>query len=168
MPASDPNREFTSADELRAHYKAVRARLDAVREPPPKPGPRIVLVRDEDVADRLKQAEQNRRAAEAETLFLRCKDELSATMRGAMKRPPVVALIRQFAAEHGVAYEALVGPVRTQPLVGLRQECMARVKDAYPNISLPELGRRFGGRDHTTVLHALRQVAKRRAAVGGA
>lgn len=31
------------------------------------------------------------------------------------------------------------------------------------NISLPEIGRRFGGRDHTTVLHGLRKVESRMA-----
>lgn len=30
--------------------------------------------------------------------------------------------------------------------------------------SFPELGRRFGGRDHTTILHAIREVERRTAA----
>jgi chromosomal replication initiator protein len=41
-----------------------------------------------------------------------------------------------------------------------RQMAMAMVRE-FTRFSLPEIGRRFGGRDHTTVIYALRAVAKR-------
>ena len=42
-----------------------------------------------------------------------------------------------------------------------RQVAMALAKE-LTQMSLPEIGSNFGGRDHTTVLHACRQVAKLR------
>jgi chromosomal replication initiator protein len=38
-----------------------------------------------------------------------------------------------------------------------RQVAMYLAKTLTPR-SLPEIGRRFGGRDHTTVLHAVRKI----------
>jgi chromosomal replication initiator protein len=38
-----------------------------------------------------------------------------------------------------------------------RQIAMYLAKALTPR-SLPEIGRRFGGRDHTTVLHAVRKI----------
>ena len=39
-----------------------------------------------------------------------------------------------------------------------RQMAMTLAKELTP-MSLPEIGQNFGGRDHTTVLHACRQIA---------
>jgi chromosomal replication initiator protein len=46
---------------------------------------------------------------------------------------------------------------RTRIIVKPRQIAMYLAKTMTPR-SLPEIGRRFGGRDHTTVLHAVRKV----------
>ena len=46
---------------------------------------------------------------------------------------------------------------RTRALVRPRQMAMSLTKE-LTNMSLPEIGQAFGGRDHTTVLHACRQV----------
>ncbi len=46
---------------------------------------------------------------------------------------------------------------RTRSVVHPRQIAMYLAKSMTPR-SLPEIGRRFGGRDHTTVLHAVRKI----------
>ena len=50
---------------------------------------------------------------------------------------------------------------RTRNLARPRQMAMAIAKE-LTNHSLPEIGDAFGGRDHTTVLHAIRTIAKLR------
>ena len=51
----------------------------------------------------------------------------------------------------------LLSSRRTANVVRPRQIAMYLAKMLTPR-SLPEIGRRFGGRDHTTVLHAVRKI----------
>jgi chromosomal replication initiator protein len=46
---------------------------------------------------------------------------------------------------------------RTRLLARPRQMAMALAKE-LTHLSLPDIGEAFGGRDHTTVLHACRKV----------
>lgn len=46
---------------------------------------------------------------------------------------------------------------RSRSVARPRQVAMALAKE-LTNHSLPEIGERFGGRDHTTVLHACRKI----------
>ncbi|PVZ68228.1 chromosomal replication initiator protein DnaA [Pelagibaculum spongiae] len=55
----------------------------------------------------------------------------------------------------------LLSKRRTRSIARPRQVAMALAKE-LTNHSLPELGRAFGGRDHTTVLHACRKVKELR------
>lgn len=50
---------------------------------------------------------------------------------------------------------------RAREVARPRQVAMYLSKQLTPR-SLPEIGRRFGGRDHTTVIHAVRQIEKLR------
>ena len=50
---------------------------------------------------------------------------------------------------------------RAREVARPRQIAMYLAKQLTPR-SLPEIGRRFGGRDHTTVIHAVRQIEKLR------
>ncbi|MGH2826070.1 MAG: chromosomal replication initiator protein DnaA [Actinomycetota bacterium] len=48
---------------------------------------------------------------------------------------------------------------RSRPLVGARQMAMYLCRE-LTDLSLPEIGRRFGGRDHSTVLHANNKIRR--------
>jgi chromosomal replication initiator protein len=60
----------------------------------------------------------------------------------------------------------LVSKRRTRSVARPRQIAMALAKE-LTNHSLPEIGEAFGGRDHTTVLHACKKVAELRGQDGG-
>ena len=58
---------------------------------------------------------------------------------------------------YGLQMKDLLGKKRTRSLARPRQVAMAMTKELTEH-SLPEIGDAFGGRDHTTVLHACRQI----------
>ncbi|MEJ8572667.1 chromosomal replication initiator protein DnaA [Microbaculum marinum] len=64
---------------------------------------------------------------------------------------------RVVAGHYQVSRSDLVSSRRTRAIVVPRQIAMYLAKVLTPR-SLPEIGRRFGNRDHTTVLHAVRKI----------
>jgi chromosomal replication initiator protein len=66
------------------------------------------------------------------------------------------------AAFYNVGLLDLRSQRRTQPVTFYRQVAMYLAKELTTH-SLPAIGRQFGGRDHTTVLHAWRKIAPLRA-----
>lgn len=70
------------------------------------------------------------------------------------------SLIMQQSAEYyGVSIQDLCSPSRTRTLVLPRQVAMYLCRE-LTSTSLPDIGKHFGGRDHTTVMHAERKIAK--------
>lgn len=57
----------------------------------------------------------------------------------------------------GVSIADLEGPSRRQPLARARQVAMYVCRE-LTDLSLPKIGKLFGGRDHTTVLHGVNTV----------
>ena len=51
----------------------------------------------------------------------------------------------------------MIGPKRVRTFARPRQIAMYLAKQLTSR-SLPEIGRRFGGRDHTTVMHGVRKI----------
>ncbi|MGH2829112.1 MAG: chromosomal replication initiator protein DnaA, partial [Actinomycetota bacterium] len=65
----------------------------------------------------------------------------------------VDAIIAECASFFSIAREHLIGPSRSRHLVHARQVAMYLCRELTP-LSLPKIGEAFGGRDHTTVMHA--------------
>lgn len=79
-------------------------------------------------------------------------------MHQKIETPREIAMrdIRVIAELHGVKAEDVVGPSRKKHLIPARFEAMAHMRQVH-GWSLPRIGRLFGGRDHTTVLYAIRR-----------
>lgn len=72
-----------------------------------------------------------------------------------------IAMVKAMCEKLGVSYEAVCGSGRSRGLVLARQIMMAVLKDAT-NMSLAEIGRVCGDRNHATVLYAIAQIEKQK------
>ncbi len=70
--------------------------------------------------------------------------------------PNIMAVVAEF---FGVTIEELCGPAKTKHLAQARQIAMYLCRE-LTDLSLPRIGQAFGGRDHTTVMHAERKIRK--------
>jgi chromosomal replication initiation ATPase DnaA len=74
--------------------------------------------------------------------------------------PSWKTILDQVADKHGVKVHDILSARRAQPLAKVRFEAMYRMK-TETLMSYPEIGRRLGGRHHSTVMHGVAQHAKR-------
>ena len=78
-------------------------------------------------------------------------------LRGAEKRITVDDIQKAAAEHYGMKQADLISERRNRAVARPRQAAMWLAKSLTTR-SLPDIGRRFGGRDHTTVLHAVRRI----------
>ena len=71
-------------------------------------------------------------------------------------------LVRNMCEKLAVSYDAVCGAGRSRSLVLARQIMMVVLKNVT-GLSLNEIGNFVGGRDHATVLYAIRQIEKQQA-----
>lgn len=89
-------------------------------------------------------------------------EEVLGDMFRASQRRITIDEIQKRVSEHFRIRQAeMVSARRAREVARPRQIAMYLAKQLTPR-SLPEIGRRFGGRDHTTVIHAVRQIERLR------
>ena len=89
------------------------------------------------------------------------QDVLRDLLRANARKTTIDEIQRQVAEHYHIKISDMLSARRTRSVAVPRQVAMYLAKELTTR-SLPEIGRKFGGRDHTTVLHATRKIAQQR------
>ncbi|MFC6688263.1 chromosomal replication initiator protein DnaA [Jhaorihella thermophila] len=85
------------------------------------------------------------------------QDCLADVLRASDRKITVEEIQRKVAEYYNIRLSDIIGPKRLRSYARPRQVAMYLCKQLTSR-SLPEIGRRFGGRDHTTVMHGVRRI----------
>ena len=107
------------------------------------------------------------KALELERFVVEIEDELeeiAITVIAAVDtlswRPTIEIINEVLAKFPGITWADLKGARRTRNIILPRHLAMHAVYSERKNMSLPMIGKLFGGRDHTTILSAVRKVER--------
>jgi chromosomal replication initiator protein len=89
------------------------------------------------------------------------EDVLAEMFRASRRRITIDEIQRRVSDHYKIRQAEMVSARRAREVARPRQVAMYLAKQLTPR-SLPEIGRKFGGRDHTTVIHAVRQIERLR------
>ena len=87
------------------------------------------------------------------------QDVLHDVLRAHDRRLTIEEIQKKVAEHYNIRLSDMSSPRRARNVARPRQVAMYLAKQLTTR-SLPEIGRRFGGRDHTTVMHAVSRVAE--------
>jgi chromosomal replication initiator protein len=85
------------------------------------------------------------------------QDCLADILRSSDRKLSIEEIQRKVAEHYNIRLSDMIGPKRLRTIARPRQVAMYLAKQLTPR-SLPEIGRRFGGRDHTTIMHGVRKI----------
>ena len=89
-------------------------------------------------------------------------DCLADILRASDRKITIEEIQRKVSEHFNIRLSDLVGPKRLRSYARPRQIAMYLAKH-MTNRSLPEIGRRFGGRDHTTIMHGVKRIEELKA-----
>ncbi|MDA7966931.1 chromosomal replication initiator protein DnaA [Ruegeria sp.] len=85
------------------------------------------------------------------------QDCLADVLRASDRKITVEEIQRKVSDYYNIRLSDIIGPKRLRSYARPRQVAMYLCKQLTSR-SLPEIGRRFGGRDHTTVMHGVKRI----------
>jgi len=95
-----------------------------------------------------------------EPLTVEVAEHVLRDIIGSDDPPPITPklILEVTATKFGLDIEEIIGKSRRRPLVTARQIAMYVVRE-LTDLSYPAIAREFGGRDHTTVMHAVEKIS---------
>ena len=90
------------------------------------------------------------------------QDCLADILRASNRKVTVEEIQRKVSEHYNIRLSEIIGPRRVRVIARPRQVAMYLSKQLTTR-SLPDIGRRFGGRDHTTVMHGVRRIEELKA-----
>lgn len=167
-----PVKALATLRDMNAAADAARMRMEAAArafQAAPARRPSVIVI---DFVERARMAERMREEAalRSEGAIREAAEEAAAAMPSAafwrILREVVAGrevIVRQTGSKHAIIARRpmtivdLMGERRTPEIVAARQYAMWRARTELKR-TYPEISRRFGGRDHTTAMHAFRRV----------
>ncbi len=141
-------------EELHAHYKAVRSRLDNPVIKKKEPAVRLIYPEPQTYPDPLDnpppEPVEQPPVIEAIT---------PAMQQIRMPETPAQTILREVAEKHGMTVKQVQSAARLKAYVCARQEASYRLNTEL-GFSLKQIGNMLGRRDHTTILHAINRHKK--------
>ncbi|AHH93378.1 chromosomal replication initiator protein [Kutzneria viridogrisea] len=101
-------------------------------------------------------ASLNRQPVDVQLAEIVLRDLIPDSHAPEITAPTIMAVTAEF---FGVSIDDLCGPGKTKALAQARQISMYLCRE-LTDLSLPKIGQTFGGRDHTTVMHADKKIRK--------
>ncbi len=99
-------------------------------------------------------ASLNRQPVDTQLAEIVLRDLIPDSATSEITAPTIMAVVAEF---FGVTIDELCGPGKTKALAQSRQIAMYLCRE-LTDLSLPRIGQTFGGRDHTTVMHADKKI----------
>ena len=89
------------------------------------------------------------------------QDCLADVLRASERKITIEEIQRRVSEHYNIRLSDMIGPKRVRSYARPHQVAMYLCKQLTSR-SLPEIGRRFGGRDHTTIMHGVRRIEELR------
>jgi chromosomal replication initiation ATPase DnaA len=154
--------EPRTLEEMNARAAAARRRMDDAARLRRPIAPKVTELRPGELGARAfgDAAAREEQALEARVEAERIEDEQRERYRATFADLPESprSIISRIARAHRLSPNDIVGQRRTAPVVKARFDALSELRRIHPHRSLPWLGQQLGGRDHTTVLSALRKM----------